>query len=97
MQGCGKTVPVYVLSMLHEGLKDKHLFLPAPSHALTLLTHTHICSHTQSKAATATDLTHTTINPCLEIPLMAPLVWSGCCLIGHKNMLVTLHQHFSVW
>lgn len=42
-RGVGKTVPGYVLSVLHVGLGDKLLFLPAPSYGLTLLTRTHSC------------------------------------------------------
>lgn len=63
----GRTVPGCVLCMLHAGLGDKHLFLPAPLHVFTLLTHTRSCQipevkphrHTHphtGKAATATDL-----------------------------------------
>lgn len=66
----GGTVPGCALSAFHAGLGDKPLFLTAPSHALTLLTHSHSCqSHReavihartrllQGKAAPATDFLH---------------------------------------
>lgn len=77
---------------------DKHLFLPALSHALTLLTHTRSCQisevkphkrtppHT-GKAATATDLPLRPFVPGDE----APSIWDGCCLREHK----THRQHFA--
>lgn len=104
LQGAGRTVPGCVLCMLHAGLGDKHLFLQAPSHALTLFTHTcscqiQRCSHTCTHP-TPVQSWHVTDFPLWpSVPRHAPsgpipLGWA--LPQGVQNMHVTIHQPFRV-
>lgn len=97
-RGVGRTLPGYVLCMLHAGLGDKHLFLPAPSLALTLLTHSWSCQipeakphmHTHTLPPTQVRLPKPQTSHyghlCLEIPLMAPSIWVGATLGSTKHV-----------
>lgn len=59
------------------------------------INHTLPNTHTQGKAAAATDFPRMSVHLCLEMP---PSVWSGCCLgTSASTCLVTREGSADLW